>query len=61
MTSPVSQSYAPPQNQQRPLIATELVKDPVCETYVEKTTAIFRNSHYFCSETCAAKYKEKAA
>lgn len=33
----------------------------MCETYIEKTTAICRDGRYFCSETCAAKFKEKAA
>lgn len=62
-TAPIARSYAPPQpNAGQPSQAmTELVRDPVCETYIEKTSAIFRNNNYFCSETCAAKFKEKAA
>lgn len=62
-TAPIARPYAPPQPQSPPQsqVTTELVRDPMCETYIEKTSAIFRNSHYFCSETCAAKYKEKAA
>lgn len=51
----------PPKSNAQNQAMTELVRDPVCETYIEKTSAIFRNSHYFCSEACAAKFKEKAA
>lgn len=60
-TTPIARSYAPQQPKSQAQITTELVRDPVCETYIEKTSAIFRNNHHFCSETCAAKYKEKAA
>jgi YHS domain-containing protein len=39
----------------------ELVKDPVCETYVPRQTAVARTAgaatYYFCSPTCAAKFK----
>ena len=39
----------------------ELVKDPVCETYVPRRTAIARSvgpvTHYFCSAACAEKFK----
>jgi hypothetical protein len=53
---------APRQDAKQPAqITTELVRDPVCETYIEKTTAVYRNGSYFCSETCAAKFKERAA
>jgi hypothetical protein len=38
----------------------ELVKDPVCETYIPRRKAISRGSgpaaRYFCSATCADKY-----
>jgi hypothetical protein len=38
----------------------ELVKDPVCETYVPRRKAIARGSgatvRYFCSAACADKY-----
>jgi hypothetical protein len=38
----------------------ELVKDPVCETYIPRRKAISRGSgpaaRYFCSANCADKY-----
>ena len=44
----------------RPL-RDELVKDPVCETYVPRRSAVARRvgsvTYYFCSATCAAKFR----
>jgi hypothetical protein len=41
----------------RPSLPDELVKDPVCQTYVVKSRAIRRGDagqvRYFCSEECA--------
>jgi YHS domain-containing protein len=38
----------------------ELVKDPVCETYVLQSRAMRRQvdgvTHYFCSPACADRY-----
>lgn len=38
----------------------ELVKDPVCETYVLRsrahTRAVGGRTYYFCSSKCAARY-----
>lgn len=38
----------------------ELVKDPVCETYVLRSRAVTRHTggatHYFCSPECAARF-----
>jgi YHS domain-containing protein len=38
----------------------ELVKDPVCQTYVVRSRAIRRSlggeSRYFCSRDCASRY-----
>jgi YHS domain-containing protein len=38
----------------------ELVKDPVCQTYVVRSRAIRRSAHdgtrYFCSSACAKRY-----
>jgi YHS domain-containing protein len=38
----------------------ELVKDPVCETYIPRRKAIARGQgpdlHYFCSAACADKF-----
>jgi hypothetical protein len=42
----------------------ELVKDPVCETYIPRRKAISRGSgpalHYFCSAACADKYAARS-
>lgn len=39
----------------------ELVKDPVCETYVPRRSAVARSvgatTHYFCSPACADKFQ----
>ena len=41
----------------RPRLPDELVKDPVCQTYIVKSRAIRRADagriRYFCSEQCA--------
>jgi YHS domain-containing protein len=38
----------------------ELVKDPVCGTYVVRSRAVSRTaadgSHYFCSRECASRF-----
>ena len=38
----------------------ELVKDPVCQTYVVRSRAVRRAArggpHYFCSSACAKRY-----
>lgn len=43
------------------VLRNELVKDPVCETYVPRRTAVARTAgtatYYFCSPACAAKFK----
>jgi len=42
-------------------IRDELVKDPVCETYVPRRSAVARSvgatTHYFCSPACADKFQ----
>ncbi|HWC05569.1 MAG TPA: hypothetical protein VHF87_22680 [Methylomirabilota bacterium] len=42
----------------------ELVKDPVCETYIPRRKAIARGNgpvvHYFCSAACADKYAARS-
>ena len=39
----------------------ELVKDPVCETYVPRRSAVTRTAgratYHFCSAACAEKFK----
>jgi YHS domain-containing protein len=42
----------------------ELVKDPVCETYIPRRKAISRGSgqdaRYFCSAVCADRYASRS-
>jgi len=42
-----------------PALADELVKDPVCQTYVVKSRAVRRTGaggvRYFCSDACARR------
>ena len=42
-------------------IRNDLVKDPICETYVPRRTAVARTAgattYYFCSPACAAKFR----
>jgi len=42
----------------------ELVKDPVCETYIPRRTAISRGNgsetRYFCSVACADRYAARS-
>ncbi len=44
-------------------IRDEMVKDPVCQTYIPKSIAIRKtvhgNTQYFCSEECAIKFLEQ--
>ncbi len=44
----------------RPSVSDELVKDPVCQTYVLRSRAVTRETggttHYFCSRECAARF-----
>ena len=44
----------------RPALRDELVKDPVCQTYVVRARAICRMAGgepvYFCSDECARRY-----
>ena len=41
----------------------EMVKDPICQTYIPKAIAIQKNIngaiHYFCSDECATKFSER--
>ena len=41
-------------------VSDELVKDPVCQTYVLRSRAVTRESggtiHYFCSRECARRF-----
>jgi hypothetical protein len=52
---PATASPAP-----RPVVRDELVKDPVCQTYVVRSRAVVRGASasplYFCSTECARRY-----
>ena len=41
----------------------DMVKDPVCQTYIPKSIAVQKTLHgknvYFCSEECASKFIEQ--
>ena len=39
-----------------PNAMTELVKDPSCNMFIEKSAAIEYHGSYFCSETCKQKF-----
>ena len=47
-------------NPARPLATDELVKDPVCQTYIVRSRAVSRETasgpRYFCSAACAARF-----
>lgn len=44
-------------------IRDEMVKDPICQTFIPKSLALQKTIdgeiQYFCSEECAAKYVEQ--
>ena len=46
---------------ERPTTPVQLVRDPVCGTYVAPGSALSLSAggttHYFCSEECRAKYR----
>ena len=46
--------------ERRRAVRDELVKDPVCQTYVLRSRAVTRETggttHYFCSRECAARF-----
>ena len=39
--------------------AVQLVRDPVCGTYVSPDSAISDGRHYFCSEKCRDEYRSR--
>ena len=47
-------------NASPPLTTDELVKDPVCQTYIVRSRAVSRETaggpRYFCSAACAARF-----
>jgi len=57
MLYPLLRAVRLPARPARRAIPDELVKDPVCQTYVVKSRAVRRSDaghiRYFCSEQCA--------
>ena len=49
-----------PGRARRPLSTDELVKDPVCQTYIVRSRAVSRTTaggpRYFCSPACASRF-----
>lgn len=54
---PLLRRIQPPTPRARRALPDELVKDPVCQTYIVKSRAVRRADagriRYFCSEQCA--------
>ena len=54
---PLLRRIRPPAPRARRSLTDELVKDPVCQTYIVKSRAVRRADagriRYFCSEQCA--------
>jgi YHS domain-containing protein len=57
---PIVRRLLPPPARRPRAIQDELVKDPVCQTYVLRSRAVRREAgettHYFCSRKCAARF-----
>ena len=57
---PIVRRLLPPPAGRPRAIQDELVKDPVCQTYVLRSRAVSREAggttHYFCSRECAARF-----
>jgi YHS domain-containing protein len=57
---PIVRRLLPPPARRPRAIQDELVKDPVCQTYVLRSRAVRREAggttHYFCSRECAARF-----
>lgn len=51
------------QRKRREELGGEMVRDPVCETYIPKATAVVKYSDgqtvYFCSQECMSAFFEK--
>ena len=57
---PLLRRLAGPRRPPAPALPDELVKDPVCHTYVARSRAVRGESHgapvYFCSQACARRH-----
>lgn len=57
---PLLRRVLPPSRRQPAALRDELVKDPVCQTYVVRSRAVRslagREPIYFCSDDCARRY-----
>ncbi|HTN43772.1 MAG TPA: hypothetical protein VMN77_08240 [Nitrospiria bacterium] len=58
-------SLSSQRRKQRERMGGEMVKDPICDTYVPKSQAIEKNVNgqtvYFCGQGCADAYDKKRA
>jgi len=58
-------SLSSQRRKQREQLGGEMVRDPICDTYVPKSRAIERKVNgqtvYFCSQECADAYDKKRA
>ena len=58
-------SLSSQQQKRHEQLGGEMVKDPICETYVPKNRAIEKTFNgqtvYFCSQECADAYDKKRA
>jgi YHS domain-containing protein len=56
---------APESGGRRAVTRDELVRDPVCETYIPRGKAVARQTpagpRYFCSGACADRFQARAA
>lgn len=59
VVSALFRRLARPARRARPALPDELVKDPVCQTYVVRSKAVTRTvggaPAYFCSDECARR------
>lgn len=59
VVSSLLRRLARPARRARPALPDELVKDPVCQTYVVRSKAVTRSVDgapaYFCSDECARR------
>jgi YHS domain-containing protein len=58
------ESYRPAAGNNPVRAIDEMVQDPVCRVYIQKSTALSATvsgeAHYFCSSECMMKFKEKS-
>jgi YHS domain-containing protein len=64
----VSSTWHPDQNEKKEAssdqeVADEMVRDPICQTYIPRSLAIQKTlrgeTYHFCSNECASKFSEQ--